>query len=67
VDEDVSKEHEYETKVDLSVGQVVSVRWRRLPPIRANDLFSRRYKSANHSETVRALSLTFSQKQQKSL
>jgi hypothetical protein len=26
----VSKEHVYETKVDLSIGQVVSTRWRHL-------------------------------------
>jgi hypothetical protein len=38
---DVSKEHEYETKVDLSIGQVVSARWRHLPPVLANDQFSR--------------------------
>jgi hypothetical protein len=38
---DVSKEHEYETKVDLSIGQVVSARWRHLPPVPANDPFSR--------------------------
>jgi hypothetical protein len=37
----VSKEHQYETEVSLSVGQVVSARWRRLPPISAKDLFSR--------------------------
>jgi hypothetical protein len=37
----VSKEHEYETKVDLTIGQVVSAGWRYLPPVPANDLFSR--------------------------
>jgi hypothetical protein len=36
---DVSKEHQYETKIDLSIGQVVSARWRHLPPVPANDLF----------------------------
>jgi hypothetical protein len=38
---DVSKEYEYETKVDLSIGQVVSARSRHLPPVPANDQFSR--------------------------
>jgi hypothetical protein len=38
---DVSKEHEYETKIDLFIGQVVSARWQHLPPVPGNDLFSR--------------------------
>jgi hypothetical protein len=38
---DVSKERENETKIDLSIGQVVSARWRHLQPVPANDLFSR--------------------------
>ena len=42
---DVFKQHEYETKVDLSIGQVVSARWRHLPPVPANDLFSRLLKA----------------------
>jgi hypothetical protein len=37
----MSKEHEYETEVGLSIGQDVSARWRHLPPISANDMFSR--------------------------
>jgi hypothetical protein len=32
-------------KVDLSIGQVVSARWRHLWPIPANDLFSRLLKA----------------------
>jgi hypothetical protein len=42
---DVSKEHEYEIKIDLSIGQIVSARWRKLPPVPANDLFSRLLKA----------------------
>jgi hypothetical protein len=42
---DVSKDHEYETKIDLSIGQVVSARWRDVPPVPANDLFSRLLKA----------------------
>jgi hypothetical protein len=38
----VSKEHEYETKVDLSI---ISARWRYLPPISANDLLLRLLKA----------------------
>jgi hypothetical protein len=41
----MSKEHVYESKVDLSMGQVVSGRWGHLPPITANDLFSRLLKA----------------------
>jgi hypothetical protein len=41
----VSKEHEYEIKIDLSNGQVVSARWRHLLPIPANDLFLRLLKA----------------------
>jgi hypothetical protein len=37
----VSNEHEYETEVDLFIGQDVSATWRHLPPISAIDLFSR--------------------------
>jgi hypothetical protein len=38
---DVSEEHEYETKVNLPIRQVVSARWRHIPPVPANDRFSR--------------------------
>jgi hypothetical protein len=62
---DVSKEHEYETKVDLSIGQVVSARWRHLPPVPANDRFSRILKALYNSG--KNLLLTFPQKQQKSV
>jgi hypothetical protein len=41
----VLKEHEFSTEVGLSIGQVVSARWRHLPPISANDLFSRLLKA----------------------
>jgi hypothetical protein len=39
------KKHEYETGVGLSIGQVVSARWRHLPPVPAYDLFSRLLKA----------------------
>jgi hypothetical protein len=66
---DASKEYEYEAKVDLSIGQNVSFRWRHSPSIRCNDLFSRltTFKSAYHSETVIAFHWLFLKKQQKSL
>jgi hypothetical protein len=50
----VSKEHVYETKVDLSIGQVVSTRWRHLPPIPANNLFSRLLKALITRKRYRA-------------
>jgi hypothetical protein len=37
----VSKEHGYETEAGLSICQDVSVRWRQLPPISVDDMFSR--------------------------
>jgi hypothetical protein len=40
-----SKDHEYETKIDLSIGLVVSARWQHTPPVPANDLFSRLLKA----------------------
>jgi hypothetical protein len=42
---DVSKEHEYETEIDPSIGQVDSARWQYLPTVPANDLFSRLLKA----------------------
>jgi hypothetical protein len=62
----VSKEHEYETEVGLSIGQVVSARQRHLPPISANDLFSRRLKRQT-LENGKSLLLSFPQEQQKLL
>jgi hypothetical protein len=41
----VFKEREHKTEDDLSIGHVVSARWRHLPPIFANDLFSRHLKA----------------------
>jgi hypothetical protein len=62
----VSKEHDYKTEVDLCIGQVVSARFRHLPPISANDLFSRLFK-ALIIRNDRSFLFTFPQIRQKSL
>jgi hypothetical protein len=44
----VSKEHENKFEVDLSIDRFVSASWRPLPPISANDMFSRLLKRQLH-------------------
>jgi hypothetical protein len=55
---DVSKQHEYETKVDLSIGQVISSRCRHLPPVPANNLFPRILKALYTLKTAKTAKIS---------
>jgi hypothetical protein len=62
----VSKEHEYKTEVWLAISQIVSARWRHLPSISINDLFSQLLKALTIRKRSELLAI-FPQKQQESL